>query len=135
MIKKSTATIVGSGPNGLSAAAVLARAGVEVTVHEAQDRPGGACQSGQLLAPGVVSDFGAAAHPLGVVSPVFRKLCLERRGLVWLHPNVVVAHPFDDGDAGLVYRDLHRTASLRGGRQACLDRPSSWSRGKVGPCS
>ena len=114
MAREYTAAVIGSGPNGLTAAAMLARAGVEVTVHEARDAPGGACRSGQLLGQGVVSDFGAAAHPLGVVSPVFRQLRLERHGLAWLHPDVVVAHPFDDGDAGLVYRDLHRTANSTG---------------------
>lgn len=110
MTRRHTAAVVGSGPNGLSAAVILARAGVKVTVHEAGDTPGGACQSGQVLEKGVISDFGAAAHPFGIVSPVFRQLGLERHGLHWLHPEVVVAHPMDTGEAGLVYRSLDRTA-------------------------
>ncbi|WP_374238521.1 NAD(P)-binding protein [Kocuria rosea] len=54
---------------------MLARAGLEVTVHEAGDAPGGACRSGRLLGEGVISDLGAAAHPLGVVSPVRTGRC------------------------------------------------------------
>lgn len=114
MVKAYRAAVIGSGPNGLAAAAVLAQAGVKVTVYESQIAPGGACRSGELLESGVMSDFGAAAHPLGVVSPVFKKLSLEQHGLVWLHPDVVFAHPFEEGEAGLVYRDLYRTANYRG---------------------
>lgn len=110
MTRTNTAAVVGAGPNGLTAAVMLARAGLEVTIHDAGDAPGGACRSGQLLGEGVISDLGAAAHPLGVVSPVFRHLQLERHGLRWLHPEVVVAHPLDEGEAAVVYRDLDRTA-------------------------
>lgn len=110
MTRTNTAAVVGAGPNGLTAAAMLARAGLEVTVHEAGDTPGGACRSGPLLGEGISSDLGAAAHPLGVVSPAFRHLQLERHGLRWLHPEVVVAHPLDEGEAAVVYRDLYRTA-------------------------
>ena len=91
------ANVIGSGPNGLAAAITLAEAGVAVTVYEGQDRVGGACSSADLTLPGFVHDVGSSAYPMGVASPFFRALGLERFGLRWIQPDLPVAHPLDNG--------------------------------------
>ena len=107
----TSAVVVGSGPNGLAAAVVLARAGLDVTVLEAEDEIGGGTRSAELTVPGLVHDICSAAHPTGVASPFFRSLDLERHGLEWLWTDVEAAHPLSDGRAGVLFRDLERTAS------------------------
>lgn len=108
----STAVVVGSGPNGLAAAIRLAQAGLEVTVVEAADRPGGGTRTSELTLPGVLHDDCAAFHPTGVASPYFASLNLERHGLRWLWPEIDLAHPLDDGRAGLAGRNLDLASSL-----------------------
>jgi phytoene dehydrogenase-like protein len=105
----TSAVVVGSGPNGLSAAVVLARAGVDVTVLEAEDGIGGGSRSAELTVPGLVHDICSATHPTGVASPFFRSLGLERHGLQWLWPEIDAVHPLDGGRAGVLHRDLDRT--------------------------
>ncbi len=105
----TTAVVVGSGPNGLAAAIRLAHAGVDVTVLEAHDRPGGGTRTSELTLPGLLHDECAAFHPTGFASPYFASLDLERHGLNWLWPEVDLAHPLDDGRAGLAARDLSIT--------------------------
>jgi len=99
------AVVVGSGPNGLAAAVRLATAGVRVLVLEAQPEPGGGTRTSELTLPGVLHDDCAAFHPTGVASPYFRSLGLERHGLRWRWPEIDLAHPLDDGRAGLAARD------------------------------
>src|SRR5882757_1473347 len=79
----STAVVVGSGPNGLAAAIRLAQEGIEVTVLEAYDRPGGGTRTSELTLPGLLHDDCAAFHPTGVASPYLASLGLERHGLRW----------------------------------------------------
>lgn len=110
----STAVVVGSGPNGLAAAIRLAHAGLEVTVVEASDRPGGGARTSERTLPGLLHDDCAAFHPSGVASPYFASLGLERHGLRWLWPEVDLAHPLDDGRAGVATRDLRASAASLG---------------------
>lgn len=110
----TTAVVVGSGPNGLAAAIRLAQAGIDVTVFEAHDRPGGGTRSSELTVPGLIHDDCAAFHPTGVASPFFASLGLERHGLTWLWPEIDLAHPLDDGRAGLAARDRNHTARSLG---------------------
>ncbi len=101
-----SATIVGSGPNGLAAAIVLAAAGLRVEVFEAEAEPGGAARTLPLTLPGFLHDFGSAVHPLAVASPFFSALPLGGYGLEWIHGDAPLAHPLDDGSAVVLERDL-----------------------------
>lgn len=103
---KGKACVIGSGPNGLSAAIVLAKAGLEVTVVEAERIPGGATRSLELTLPGFLHDFGSAVHPLAAGSPFFLSLPLDKHGLSWVHSPAPLAHPLDDGTAVVLEQDL-----------------------------
>ena len=105
------AVVVGSGPNGLSAAVTLARAGLAVTVLEARDEIGGGTRTAELTVPGVLHDVCSAIHPFGIGSPFFDTLPLADHGLVWRHPEIDLAHPLDDGTAGVMVRDIEQTAA------------------------
>ncbi len=107
----TTAIVVGSGPNGLAAAARLARAGVGVTVLEAADTIGGGTRSGELIVPGLVHDHCSAFHPLAASSPFLRSLGLEAHGLRWRWAEVECVHPLDDGSAGVLHRSVEETAA------------------------
>lgn len=96
--RKGEAFVVGSGPNGLTAAITLARAGLTVTVLEAQPTIGGGTRSAQLTLPGFTHDICSAVHPLAISSPVFATIPLSQYGLEWIQPPIPVAHPLDRGD-------------------------------------
>jgi phytoene dehydrogenase-like protein len=107
---KYDAIVVGSGPNGLSAAITLARAGCSVLVCEANATIGGGARSAELTLPGFVHDVCSAVHPLAAGSPFFKTLPLERFGLEWIQPDIPLAHPLDDSAAACLYRDVDFTA-------------------------
>src|SRR5690625_3956985 len=104
------ANIVGSGPNGLTSAALLAQAGWHVRVYERNAQIGGAAASADVFGDGSIVDLGAAAHPFGVASPIFRHLGLEDYGFSGLHSRCPVAHPFDDRLAAILHREVLVTA-------------------------
>lgn len=108
------AVIVGGGPNGLAAANCLADAGLSVLVLEAADTIGGGTRSGELTEPGFVHDLCSAVHPFGALSPCFRSFGLEQVGLTWVHPDVPLAHPLDDGRAAVLDRSLEETCRSLG---------------------
>jgi len=105
------ACVIGAGPNGLAAAIVLARRGLHVEVFEAEPQAGGAARTLELTIPGFLHDFGSAVHPLAAGSPFFASLPLASYGLEWIHSPSALAHPFDDGTAVTLERDLSETAS------------------------
>jgi len=105
------AVVVGSGPNGLAAAILIAQAGRTVVVFEAEPSIGGGVRSEQLTLPGFVHDVCSAVHPLAVSSPFFRTLPLASHGLEWIAPPAMLAHPLDDGSSGVVYRSIEQTAA------------------------
>ena len=121
--------VVGAGHNGLVAAIGLAAHGLDVTVLEHAPRPGGATTSTEATLPGFVHDHCAGFVPMTLASPAMRELELD---VEWVNPPVVLAHPFDDGSAIALHRDLgerwrRSDAPGRAGRRrwsgCCRSRP------------
>lgn len=108
------AVVVGSGPNGLTAAVTLARAGRSVLVLEGAQTVGGACRSAELTLPGFVHDVCSAIHPLALASPCLRELPLDRHGLEWVSPDTPCAHPLDGGSAATLEKSISETAEALG---------------------
>ncbi len=106
---KYDAVVVGSGPNGLAAAITLAGAGVKTLVLEAEATPGGGARSLPLTRPGFVHDVCSTVHPLGVGSPFFQSLALDRFGLAWVYSPAPLAHVLSSGRAVLLERSIEDT--------------------------
>lgn len=112
------AVVVGSGPNGLTAAVELARRGLSVEVFEAMDTVGGGARTEELTLPGFRHDPCSAVHPMGAGSPAFNAMPLGRYGLEWLHAPLALAHPFPDGSAAVLSRSVGESAASLGPRDA-----------------
>lgn len=108
------AVIVGSGPNGLSAAILLASAGHSVLVLEAKETIGGGARTAELTLPGFHHDICSAIHPMCVVSPYLRSLPLAQYGLEWAWSPAAIAHPLDDGTAATLELSVDATAEKLG---------------------
>ncbi len=104
------AVVVGSGPNGLSAAVELARNGRSVVVVEADDEIGGGARTRELTLPAFHHDVCSSVHPLGASSPFFGSLPLEDHGLHWTQPEILAAHPLEDDEAAVLLRGVPETA-------------------------
>ncbi len=128
------AVVIGGGHHGLVAASVLADAGWDVLVLEAEDEVGGAVRS-TTRHPGFVADRFSAFYPLAAAAPALRALELERHGLRWSHAPAVLAHPIapDSAEAAVLHRDPLETAAgldraHPGDGQAWLELYERWLR-------
>lgn len=108
------AVVVGSGPNGLSAAVRLAQEGLKVAVLEAKSTIGGGTRTQELTEPGFLHDVCSAVHPTAASSPFLKTLGLEDYGLEYIHPEIPYAHPLDDGEAAVAYKSLEQTITHLG---------------------
>ena len=64
-------------------------------------------------------------YPMTVASPAMRELDLEAEGVRWISPPAIMAHPFDDGTAIVLHRELAATV-------ASLDTATSRVGARVG---
>src|SRR2546428_4968881 len=110
VVPSPNATVVGSGPNGLAAAIVLARAGRSVLLLEAAETVGGGTRSAPLTLPGFIHDVCSAVHPLAVASPFFRSCPLADYGLAFVQPPIPLAHPLDGGRVVVAARSAVETS-------------------------
>lgn len=106
------AVVIGAGHHGLVAASMLADAGWDVLVLEAQPDAGGAVRSAEVT-PGYITDLFSSFYPMTVASPAMAALQLEDHGLQWSHAPAVLGHPrcATDDDPPVLYRDPARTAA------------------------
>jgi phytoene dehydrogenase-like protein len=122
MARDTDVTVVGSGPNGLSAAVICARAGLSVRVIEAQPSAGGGARTtADPEYPGVSHDVCSAVHPLALASPFFAAFDLQARGVRLAVPEIAYGNPLPGRPAAIGYRDIDRTC-------AELDDGASWRR-------
>ena len=121
-MRSPDAVVVGSGPNGLAAALMMARAGYAVDVFEGADTPGGGCRTAELTLPGFRHDVCSAVHPLAAASPFFLRTDLAARGVTLLTPRVAFANPIDGGRAGAVAGSVPDTANGLGADAAAYRR-------------
>lgn len=111
------AIVIGSGPNGLSAAITLQREGLSVLLIEARKEIGGGLRSAELTLPGFIHDVCAAVVPLALTSPFFSSIPFSDHGLEFIHPDFPAVHPFDGGSVATLHRSLNTTASSFNGDQ------------------
>lgn len=114
MTTRWDAVVVGSGPNGMSAAVALARAGHSVLVLEGQPTLGGGARTLELTLPGFQHDLCSAIHPMALASPFFRELELERHGVEFIHSPYPLVHPLDGERAAVLERSVEATAARLG---------------------
>ncbi len=98
---------------------------MEVSVLEHSPRPVGASSSVGATLPGFIHDHCAGFNPMTVASPAMLELDLESEGLGWINPEVVMAHPFEDGSAIALHRDLAAMANSVG--SAAAGAGPAWS--------
>jgi phytoene dehydrogenase-like protein len=100
--------VVGAGHNGLVAACYLARAGREVLVLEALDRPGGGARTEETI-PGYRFDLHSVAHNIINMTDIPDELDLAGAGLVYqpMDPFSVAVH--EDGRRVRFFRSIEAT--------------------------
>jgi len=122
------AIVIGSGPNGLVAANILARAGMSVRVLEQNKAIGGAVRSRELTLPGFVHDLGAAFFPFASASPAMRALDLGGAGLDWCHAEVESAHPALDGTCASLVRNFEELDRTFGADAPAWRKVATWAK-------
>lgn len=103
--------VVGSGPNGLAAALVLARTGLRVEVFEGMQSPGGGCRTEDLTLPGFHHDVCSTVQSMVSLSPFFAGLDLEKMGVRMCTPEIAFAHPLGGDRAAAVFGTVEETAN------------------------
>jgi phytoene dehydrogenase-like protein len=102
--------VVGGGHNGLVAACYLARAGREVLVLEALDRPGGGSRTEETV-PGHRFDLHSVAHNIINMTSIPAELDLVGAGLRYLEMDPFSVAIHEDGRRVRFHRSVERTVA------------------------
>ncbi|MEJ0040174.1 MAG: NAD(P)/FAD-dependent oxidoreductase [Gammaproteobacteria bacterium] len=110
----SDIVVIGSGHNGLVAAAYLAAAGKKITVLERNEWFGGGVVTRELTVPGFRHDQHSMAHIFIHANPLLAndELGLKSKyGLKYVFPELPMMSVFEDGTTLGLYRDRERTCA------------------------
>jgi len=106
--------VIGSGHNGLIAAAYLAKAGNKVQVYERNSYFGGGVATQEIVAPGFKHDLHSATHVIIQANPLIRNDelgLIAKYGLEYVYPEAIFSTVFDDDTSIVTYKDLDRTCA------------------------
>jgi len=102
--------IVGGGPNGLTAGAYLAKAGLRVLILDAELEVGGGLATEMVTIPPFLHNTHSIFHMMVDAAPVYKDFELEANYSVkYCFPSLQVAMPFLDGTCLCLYRDVDKT--------------------------
>lgn len=98
--------IIGGGPNGLTVAAYLTKAGFKILVSDRRYEIGGGLATEQVTIPGFLHDTHAIYHMMVEYAPPLKDLELEKTyDLKWIYPDLQIVMPFSDGRYLALYKD------------------------------
>jgi phytoene dehydrogenase-like protein len=101
--------IIGGGPNGLMAAAYLAKAGLKVILLERRYEIGGGLVTEEIMFPCYYSNAHVIYHLMADYMPVMKDFNLDNHGMAWIKPNLQAAMVFNDGGSLLLTRMVEDT--------------------------
>ncbi len=101
--------IIGGGPNGLTVAAYLSKAGQKVLVLERYLEVGGGLATEEVTLGGFYHNTHAIYHMMVDYAPVYEDFELEKYRCKYVYPDLQVAMPFTDGRCLCLHSDADRS--------------------------
>ncbi len=112
---KYDVVVIGGGPNGLTTAAYLAKAGLKVFVAEKRLEIGGGLATEEVTRPGFLHNTHAVYHMMTEYAPIFEDFELHKAyDLKFIYPLVQTAIAFSDGKSICLYSDLEKSCKSIG---------------------